>query len=84
MNILPSSPLIIPVGNRKNKEQDYPMLIVLNTVAGAIEISLDDGESYFVPALDTSAANQKAVSITAVITHIKLTGVAGVDKYAIR
>lgn len=84
MIILPSSPLIIPVGNRKDKEQDYPMLIVFNTVAGTIQVSLDDGESYFVPTLDTSAANQKAVKVTAVITHIKLTGVAGVDKYAIR
>lgn len=86
MITLPSSPLIIPVGNRKDKEQDYPMLIVLNTVTAGkeIAISIDDGISYFVPAYNTSAATQLAVSVTAPITHIRLTGTAGVDSYAIR
>lgn len=86
MITLPSSPLIIPVGYRKDKKQDYPMLIVLNSVAAGkeIAISVDDGISYFVPEYNTSAATQLAVSIAASITHIRLTGTAGVDKYAIR
>ena len=84
MITLPSSPLIIPVGNRKDKEQDYPMVVVLNTAAGEIAFSGDDGISYFVPTYDLSATNQLITHAKMPITHIRLTGTAGVDKYAIR
>lgn len=86
MTTLASSPLVIPVSNRMDKESNYPMTITLNSVHASREIALstDDGALFFVPAYNTSHASQLVCVVTAPISAIRLTGNAGVDSWSIR
>lgn len=74
------TPKVVPMGG-----MPLPATVTLNTTYASklIEISTDGGILYFTPTYATSDANQLVVTVTAPISHVRLTGTAG-DLWSVR
>lgn len=78
--LIDGTPKVINMGGAP-----LPCTITLKSAAAGrkIEISTDDGQEYFTPNPDTSSATMQVLSLTAPVSHVRITGAAN-DKWSIR
>lgn len=72
-NIPNSTPVIVQMNGAP-----LPCTITLKSAAAGrlIELSTDGGTEFFTPALDSASATQVVLTVTAPVSHVRLTGVA--------
>lgn len=80
-DVLSGTQVILPMNNAP-----LPCTVTLKSSAAGrkIELSTDGGVEYFTPTVDVgSSATMQIVTVTAPISHVKFTGIAG-DAYRVQ